>query len=105
MIKAMLQFFLVCISILMLSSCQRQLSYDYFMQHPDELQKEYSLCQTQTMSWCDEVVRAAEDFQSLVQKRSENPEAFALEIMKAQQQGDQQKVRILYAVVKATSVR
>ena len=89
--------------VVLLSGCQQTRSYDYLMQHPAVLQKEYASCRGQSTAHCDEVVRAAEDFRTLIQQRSDNPELFGQQIMQAQQKGDKQKVRVLYAVVKATS--
>ncbi len=74
------------------------------MQHPTMLQKEYEYCQGKNTKECDIVVQAAEDFRALVQQRSNDPEAFGLQIMKAQQSGDEKKVKLLHAVVRATSV-
>jgi hypothetical protein len=85
-----------------LSSCQQTLSYDYLMQHPDVLEKEYEYCRNQTRTQCDEVVRAAEDFRSLIQKHNEDPESTGLQIMQAQQKGDAKTVRVLYAVVRVS---
>ena len=91
------------LTVAFLSGCQQTLSYDYLMQHPAALQKEYTNCRGEATAHCEQVVRAAEDFRSLVQQRSDNPELFGLQIMQAQQRGDKQKVRVLYAVVQATS--
>lgn len=95
--------FTIFVCIFVLSSCQQTLSYDYLMQHPEVLQKEYEQCRAQSTAQCDEVVRAAEDFRMLTQQRAENPELMGWQIMKAQQAGDDKKVNVLYAVVRATS--
>lgn len=86
-----------------LFGCQQKPSYDYLMQHPEVLQKKYEQCRAQSTAQCDEVVRAAEDFRLLTQQRAENPELMGCQIMEAQQAGDQKKVNVLYAVVRATS--
>ncbi len=98
-----LKIFLVISCIFLLSGCQQQHDYAYLMQHPEVLQKEYENCRRITSAYCDEVVRAAEDFRVLVLQRSENPELMGWQIMQAQQKGDEQKVRTLYAVVRSTS--
>lgn len=87
----------------LLYGCQQTLSYDYLMQHPEVLQKQYEQCRAQSTPLCDEVVRAAEDFRLLTQQRAENPELMGFQIMQAQQAGDVKKVNVLYAVVRATS--
>lgn len=88
----------------MLNGCQQKpLSYDYLMQHPEVLQKQYEQCRGQSTAQCDEVIRAAEDFSALTHQRAENAEGMGLEIMQAQQAGDEKKVKTLYAVVRATS--
>lgn len=91
------------LTIVLLSGCQQTQNYDYLMQHPAVLQKEYASCRGEATAQCDEVVRAAEDFRVLIHQRSDNPELFGQQIMQAQQKGDKQKVRVLYAVVQATS--
>jgi len=101
--KIIFKMSLILLSVVLLSSCRQTLSYDYLMQHPAVLQKEYTRCRGEATAQCDQVVRAAEDFRALIQQRSDNPELFGLQIMQAQQRGDKQKVRMLYAVVKATS--
>lgn len=91
------------LAVVLLSGCQQTQSYDDLMQHPAVLQKEYARCRGQSTAYCDEVVRAAEDFRVLIQQRSDNPELFGQQILQAQQKGDKQKVRVLHAVVRATS--
>lgn len=102
--KIIFNMSLLLLSAVLLSGCQKTLSYDYLMQHPAVLQKEYASCRGEATAQCDQVVRAAEDFRALLQQRSDNPELFGWQIMQAQQKGDKQKVRVLYAVVKATSL-
>lgn len=90
------------LAIFLLSGCQQH-DYSYLMQHPEILQKEYESCRRQTSAYCDNVIRAAEDFRALILQHNENPELMGLQIMQAQQKGDDQKVRTLYAVVRVTS--
>lgn len=101
--KSIFKIYVILLTVVLLSGCQQTLSYDYLMQHPAILQKEYVSCQVEASAQCDQVVHAAEDFRALVQQRGDNPELFGLRIMQAQQRGDKKKVRVLYAVVKATS--
>lgn len=97
------KIFVTLLSMLVLSGCQKPLTYGELMQRPELLQKEYEDCRGQTSTQCDEVVRAAEDFRLLVQQREEDPEAFGYRIIQAEQNGDEKKVRVLHAVVRATS--
>jgi len=91
-------------SVFVCVGCQQQpLNYDYLMQHPEVLLKQYERCRGQSTAYCDEVVRAAEDFNALTHQRAENAELMGMQIMKAQQAGDENKVKTLYAVVRATS--
>ncbi len=101
--KSILKIFTIFMCCSALFGCQQKLSYDYLMQHPEVLQKEYEKCRAQSTASCDEVVRAAEDFRLLTQQRAENPELMGLQIMQAQMSGDEKKVKVLYAVVRATS--
>lgn len=73
------------------------------MRHPNTLQKAYSQCRGQNSTYCETVVRAAEDFRVLVQQRADNPQLFAQQIMQAQREGQTQKIQLLYAVVAATT--
>ena len=91
------------VSVFILSGCNENQNYDYLMEHPEQLEKAYAHCRTQPAPGCDEVVRAAEDFSSLIEQHNENPELVGLQIMRAQQQGNQKKVHVLYAVLRATS--
>ena len=89
---------------IVLAGCQpHNFNYDYLMQHPDVLQKEYENCRGQSSAQCEEVVRAAEDFSLLTHQRVENAELMGLQIMQAQQAGDEKKIKTLYAVIRATS--
>ncbi len=97
------KIYMIVLSTFVLSGCKQTLSYDYLMQHPEILQKEYEQCRSQAAAQCDEVVRAAEDFRSLIEQYNEDPESMGLQIMRAQQKGDEQKVQVLYAVVRAMS--
>lgn len=121
---------LLFISVFLLSGCQKDVSYTYFMQHPKALQQSIEACQNNTFSYCDDVDRAERDFNALVTERLEDPELFGLKIMQAQQllvnlqliyqqveksdpatwkaaeqayRAQEDKVKILYAVVVGTS--
>ena len=98
-----LKIYTLLTSIFILAGCSPNQNYDYLMEHPEQLEKAYALCRSQQSAGCDEVVRAAEDFRSLVEQHNENPERMGLQIMRAQQQGNEKKVRIYYAVLRATS--
>ena len=93
---------ILLLSIFILSGCKQTHDYQYLMEHPEVLQKEYEQCRREAGS-CDEVVRAAEDFRAFILQRSENPEFMGQQIMQAQQKGGFQRVHVLYAVVRATS--
>lgn len=114
-----------------LSGCHKEITYNYLMQHPHQLQKILNECHLQTHPYCDEANRAADDFTSYVDKRRENPELFGQQIMQVQQQlallskndeqakqeknpekikiaeqayqAEKEKLNILYAVVVETS--
>lgn len=91
-------------NLFLLSGCQQPpLTYDYLMQHPDVLQKQYEACRGEATPQCEDVVTAAENFSALAHQRAENAEGMGLEIMHAQLAGDDKKVKTLYAVVRATS--
>jgi len=122
---------LTLVSFLFLSSCQKEKNYDFLMQHPDVLYKAVEICQQQNHPFCAEVSLASNDFSALVNERAEDPELFGQKIMQeqaravnllqiyqqTQQIGDvgkvesaarayraqKNKIKILYAVILATS--
>jgi hypothetical protein len=126
-------FFLVFLTFMasFLLGCHEEITYTYLMQHPHRLQTVLDECQHQTYSYCDEAHRAAQDFAVFVDQRAENPELFGQKIMEVQQQlalslknylqvkqegnaesikvaeqayhAQKDKLKILYAVVVATS--
>jgi len=94
------------------------LTYDYLMQHPERLQKEYSHCtqgNDQNTGECKIIKEAAADFLRLVEERNSDPEGFGSRVMQvqttlattkldpAEQQKEMQQLRTLYAVIAATT--
>lgn len=75
---------------LLLTSCQRDMSSDYLMRHPDVLKQEIERChanETKTRevaSRCEVVMSAAERFIKLLNEQQSNPEKFGVRIMEAQ---------------------
>ena len=106
---------------LFLCACQQHpVTYDYLMQHPDVLQTEAENCNnaSDTQKSCADVKKAARDFMDLVNARAREPEKFGQQILalqneigqlqvsgndQAKYQQDQQQLKVLYAVVAATS--
>lgn len=67
-----------------LTPCYAALHYAYLMTHPQALEKAYQHCQQPLSQYCQAVMRAAADFQALMNERTENPEAFGEKILIAE---------------------
>ncbi len=102
-----------------LTSCHAQsLTYEYLMQHPKQLQQEYTRCtqgENQDEAQCKTIKQAAADFLQLVEERNRDPEEFGSHIMQvqtrlatakldpAEKQKQVQQLHTLYAVIAATT--
>lgn len=95
---------------------QLPLTYEFLMQHPDIINKEFTHCQNEsTSASCDLVQQAAKDFLLLSEERANDPLAFGKKIRDAQMvlmnlspqseayRKQENEIKILYAVVVATS--
>ncbi len=71
-------------AILFCASCTENKSYDYLMQHPRKLEKEYSACLHDASAACNTVRRAAKDFTAFLYEQQHHPEWFGEKIMKTQ---------------------
>lgn len=71
---------------LFLSSCQKDHDHSYLMQHPDELEQMYKVCQNTPQPFCDTVIQAMQDYVKLFHEASQSPVQFGLKVMRAQQQ-------------------
>lgn len=107
-------------SLIFTNSKAEILTYDYFIQHPAELQAEMTRCTEGSHSdeaQCKIIKQAAADFLQLVEARAKDPEGFGTEIMNIQaalaKNSDVnsaeykkllQKLHTMYAVIAATSV-
>lgn len=111
---------MICYSVVLFAffGCNQQpMNYVELMKHPAELKEEAANCQMNAGPHCAEVKRAAQDYYTLNNERQDNPEAFGLKILLAQQalaktkaKGDQkeyesqlEQVNAMLAVVSATS--
>ena len=90
------------------------------MQHPTELQNEYTRCsegRNLDEAQCNVIKQATRDFLRLVEERAKDPEGFGTEIMKIQAalaknpevnsveyKKQLQKLQTMYAVIAATSM-
>jgi len=102
---------------LLLLSCSNTSSYDYFIMHPNELQKAYSACQINETSRCVVVKQAAHDVSEVIYEQTRDPEQFGkkimilqaeLEMMKKNNAADRKtyeeqlkKLQLMYAVLGA----
>jgi hypothetical protein len=120
----------VALGFILLAGCSNHLDdYPYLMTHPKELEAAASRCQADNSLDCTQVNRAAQDFFQLISQRRQNPEVFGKVILAAEADlvaadakrdlamvGDQslaqlrenadeqqQRVKVLMAVVKVTS--
>src|SRR3990167_9180440 len=105
---------------LLLTGCEAEpVTYDSLMQNPSRLQKESVICQQNEEPQCNIVRQAAQNFLQLINERRDDPEKFGQEIIQIQislselakqpgtkemYQQQEKKLRILFAVVAATSV-
>ncbi len=106
---------LITIAFLLVGCSQQDLTYQYLMQHPVELERAAIRCQTSDATACDVVQHAAEDFSALINQRAKDPQLFGERILQAQEALEKltvtdpayheqdAKVRVLLAVVAATS--
>ncbi len=78
---------MICL-LLAVTGCQQKDTYDYLMLHPKELKKEFVNCQTLQSAKCEMVMRAADDFSSLLEDENNDPEAVGQKIIQTQQQLD-----------------
>lgn len=93
----------------LLTGCHRDYTYIDWMKHPKALQKAILQCQRNERPECVDVFKAAEDFLALIHQRSNDPEAFGLMLLQAEQKAaaleneikeDQQKGALQEAVEK-----
>lgn len=127
------RFIATYLLMLMLSACQAQnQNYSYLMRHPEYLQQAYNQCidGKKPLLSCEVIIHAQKDFDTLVKQRQQDPEAFGAQIMQAQEESaylkakwlaskqttteyenaeaayhqSSEKVKILHAVIAATSM-
>jgi hypothetical protein len=113
-----LQWIIKIVVCLLLVSCkQSDVTYQYLMQHPSELQEKYKACEDSASQdkACEIVRTAAKDFLELVNERNQDPEAFGQKVLQIQMklatleqdskdyQDEKQQFQILYAVIAATT--
>jgi len=74
-------------SFFLLMGCQNNpISYDYLMQHPEELQAYYLNCSIQQSADCQTITRAMDAFNLLQNQQVLQPIEFGQRIMHTQQQ-------------------
>lgn len=80
------KFILVLIPTLLLFSCKQEnrTSYDYFMQHPQQIQVFLGNCESSTTPECENARRADHDFQQLTSDRDANAQEFGKKILAAE---------------------
>lgn len=77
---------ILCTMLVLIGCHQHDLSYDYLMTHPQDLQELFYQCQQKQTVSCDTVQRAMNDFSVLINEQAFNPQQFGTRIMHAQQQ-------------------
>ena len=84
------KFIILAILFPILTGCREELNYTYLMQHPVTLKEEVMRCEsnggksTPGGPTCDLVMRAANDFTSIISEQQENPEKFGQRILDAE---------------------
>lgn len=82
----LIRFFILLVFSLVLISCKKDITYEYLMQHPMELQNKYAYCMEEhdDNMQCEMIKKALRDFSQLVDERNSNPEEFGHKIMQLQ---------------------
>lgn len=77
-------FFLIGMSLSLVSCYQKETTYDYLLQHPADVQTLLSQCDGNSSKECENARRAEQDFQTLMHDRDQDPEKFGQRILAAE---------------------
>lgn len=78
------KFFLLSMTLLLFACHEETSSYDYFMQHPDAVEKVLADCEANTSEDCETARRAEQDFLALTNDRDQDPQKFGEKIILAE---------------------
>lgn len=78
--------FLLLTATCCLVGCKKSYTHEYLLQHPNVVQTELAQCRkaAEYTSYCDMVKHTADEFDALVNVRSQNQEAFGKQLLQAE---------------------
>lgn len=96
---------ILIVLILLLSSCEVELTEDYLIENPQSLEQAAIRCEqndNNNLSECEIVKKVMTDLMMLSDEQSADPEKFGEKILRTQMAGKNKQVKSFLAVIKMT---